>query len=351
MRNIYFLLGFIWLIFSCNHKSNRPSKIEHAFYYWKNTGIDQDNVSQLKKLNVQKLYVKLFEVDYSDVKGNFPFSKNQPGSYDFKNLDSIDVVPCVFIKNGIFQYNDDKMLDQLADNIVYLINKYSVDVDYNGVKTPIFTYNEIQIDCDWTASTKDKYFYLLKKIKSLSKKNLSCTLRLYPYKYSDKMGVPPVDKAMLMCYNLIKPLTNQDKNSILDNAELKKYFNERIDYPLHLDVALPTFYWTQLYQNNHFVQLLDLCSKEVKSFATVVKPFWYRIERDTSINYELYLKAGDQLKCEEVSVKEINEAIDVLKSHVRFDDETTVSLFDLDRSTFKTYTHEEIDGFYNRFRN
>ena len=66
---------------------------------------------------------------------------------------------------------------------------------------------EIQIDCDWTKSTKDKYFYLLKKIKELSKKEISCTLRLYPYKYPEIMGVPPVDKAMLMCYNLIKPLS------------------------------------------------------------------------------------------------------------------------------------------------
>ena len=142
-----------------------------------------------------------------------------------------------------------------------VINKYCYYENYDKTKDKIFDFNEIQIDCDWTKYSKEKYFYLLKKIKELSDKKLSCTLRLYPYKYPDIMGVPPVDKATLMCYNLIKPLSQQNKNSILDIEELKKYLNEKKSSPLHLDIVLPTFYWTQLYQNNQFVQLLGLTLK------------------------------------------------------------------------------------------
>jgi len=194
-----------------------------------------------------------------------------------------------------------------------------------------------------------KVFLFIEKNKRIVKKELSCTLRLYPYKYPDIMGVPPVDKATLMCYNLIKPLSQKDKNSILDIDEMKKYLNEKKSYPVHLDIALPTFYWTQLYQNNRFEQLVELSTNEVKSFAINVKPLWYQVEKDTSINYQTHLKAGDQLKCEDVSVSTIQEAISIIKKNVSFDKNTTISLFDLDSSTFKQYSNEEISSFYDAF--
>ena len=348
MKKLFVFVLLSTCCFSCQN-DNKVENVERAFYYWKGYSLGQESLSQINKLKVKKLYVKLFEVDYSETRGNFPYEKNRPSQYDFKELDSVKIVPTVFIKNGIFQYNDEKSLDKLADNIVFLINKYSSSFDYSGKKEQIFTYDEIQIDCDWTKSTKDKYFYLLKKIKALSQKELSCTLRLYPYKYKDIMGIPPVDKAILMCYNLIKPLSQQDKNSILDSEELKKYLNEKKSYPLHLDIALPTFYWTQLYQNNRFMKLVDLSANEVKSFTKNVKPLWYQVEKDTSINYETYLKAGDQLKCEEVSASTILEAISIIKKTVPLDKNTTISLFDLDSSTFKQYSNEELSSFYDAF--
>lgn len=348
MKRIF--LGVINVLFliSCNSK-HKVEHVERAFYYWKsNSNIGTENEIQLKQLQVKKLYVKLFEVDYSEVRGNFPFEKNKISRYELQNTDSLKIIPTIFIKNGIFQYNDEKSLDQLADNIVFLIDKYSKD-EYDE-KVKVFEYDEIQIDCDWTKSTKDKYFYLLKKIKELSKKELSCTLRLYPYKYQEIMGVPPVDKATLMCYNLIKPLSQKGKNSILDIDELKKYLNVETTYPIHLDVALPVFYWTQLYQNNQFTKLLDLSTNEVKEFAKETEPMWYRVEKDTNFNYgETYLKAGDQIKSEEISAETINEAITIIKKYVNLDKTTTIALFDLDSSTFKQYTNEEISSFYGSF--
>jgi hypothetical protein len=330
--------------FSCANKT-KVENVERAFYHWKSNYLGQENISQIKKLNVRKLYIKFFEVDYSEALGNYPFEKNRPNQYDLQKLDSIKIVPTIFIKNGIFQYNDEKSLDKLADNIAFLIDKYSTEEGNRNQK--IFEYDEIQIDCDWTKSSKEKYFYLLKKIKQYSHKYISCTLRLYPYKYPDIMGIPPVDKATLMCYNLIKPLSQKNKNSILEIEELKKYLNERKAYPIHLDIALPTFYWTQLYQNDQFTQLIDLNTNEIKQFAKLVKPLWYQVERDTSINYKTYLRVGDQLKCEEVSTNTLYKAIDTIKEYVDLDKNITISLFDLDRSTFNQYSDEEISNFYN----
>lgn len=343
------LLGLVSLfLFSCNKQENKNIKIEKAFYYWKsNSSLREVGLKDLNELGVKKLYVKLFEVDYNEVQGNYPYEKNRLSTYELEKTDSVQVVPTVFIKNGIFQYNDEKSLDKLADNIVFLIDKYHKE-EYGDSKV-IFNYDEIQIDCDWTKTTKDKYFYLLKKIKSLSGKQLSCTLRLYPYKYPDIMGVPPVDKAMLMCYNLIQPLTNKDQNSILDIAELKKYLNEKRNYAVHLDIALPIFYWSQLYKNNQFQQLVPLTENEVKGFAKALKPLWYQVEKDTTINYQTYLQTGDQIKCESVSIQTLQEAIAIIKDNVALDENTTISLFDLNEGTFKQFNHEEYTSLYNAF--
>lgn len=347
MKYILLLLILASCFISCTN-TKKVETVERAFYFWKKSSLQLENGKELNRLNIRKIYIKLFEVDYSESRGNFPYSKNRPSAYDYKEYDSITFVPTIFIKNEIFPYNDEQSLDKLADNIVYLIEKYSTDEMIHG-RASIFAYDEIQLDCDWTKSTKVKYFYLLKKIKELSKKKISCTLRLYPYKYPDIMGVPPVDKVTLMCYNLIKPLSQQSKNSILDIEELKKYLNEFRTYPVHVDIALPTFYWTQHYQNNRFIRLMDISTNEVKKFATVVKPLWYQVERDTSINYDIYLKAGDQLKCEDVPAAAITEVISIIKKNVALDKNITVSLFDLDDSTFAQYTHEELSGFFSDF--
>lgn len=348
MKKIFFLVFIVVLLLSCKN-DNKVVTVERAFYCWQDRYLESEIIKHLKDVQISKLYVKLFEVDYTEALGNYPFSKNKPSTYSFSDLDSIQIVPVIFIKNEIFKFNDEKSLDKLADNIVFLIEKYSYDIDYYNNKEKIFNYDEIQIDCDWTKSTKDKYFYLLTKIKQLSNKKMSCTLRLYAYKYPDIMGIPPVDKASLMCYNLMKPLSEKNKNSILDISEFKKYLNKKRSYPIHLDIALPSFFWTQLYQNNQFVSLIDFCPKDVISFAKQVKPFWYVVEKDTNINYDFYLKTGDQLKCEDVSAETINQAIDLIKKYVSLDKNTTISFFDLDKNTFNQYTDEEFSHFYSRF--
>ena len=268
MRKYLGIILFVNLFYSCQTESKVES-VERSFYVWGSSNFDQSVKDNLNKQKIKKLYIKYFEVAYSETMGNFPQDKLSIYSYEFQDIDSLQIVPTIFIKNEIFSFNDEKKLDALADNIVYLITKFNNEkLEKNTIV------DEIQIDCDWTKTTRKKYFYLLKKIKQISKKEISCTLRLYPYKYSDLMGVPPVDKVTLMCYNLIKPLTNNDQNSILDINELKLYLDKKRDYPLHIDIALPVFNWTQLYQNNQFAGLKQIDKSQIQTFAKLVKPMW-----------------------------------------------------------------------------
>lgn len=346
VKKIFLFLPLLFLIFSC--ENTKVEKVENAFYYWKSNDYPSSSNKEKDILidqNIKKLYVKFFEVDYTDAMGNFPISKTSfsLNSYcDEKSTNSYEVIPTVYIKNIVFQKSAEKDLDQLADNVNFLINKYTNE------RLDSLKVSEIQIDCDWTASTKDKYFYFLKKLKPISQKEISATLRLYPYKYPDKMGVPPVDKVTLMCYNLINPLADQSKNSILDLKELESYLNTAKKYPLHLDVALPVYSWMQVYQNNQFTNVLyDV--KDIKPHLKEIKPLWYEVQKDTVINYETYLRTGDKIKYEEITADKINKAIAIIRKNIKFDKEITVTLFHLDEKQLNNYTDEEISHFYSDF--
>ncbi|MFC6269008.1 hypothetical protein [Frigoriflavimonas asaccharolytica] len=339
---LFLIIPTILLFNSCESK---VEKVIPAFYYWKSDSYFSDKEKEITdEQNIQKMYVKFFEVDYSDALGNFPIAKTNfsANNYCNDNKFEYEIIPTVYLKNIVFKKSTKAELVQLADDVNFLINKYTKErLDSLEIK-------EFQMDCDWTESTKDNYFYFLKELKKVSSKSLSCTLRLYPYKYPDKMGVPPVDKATLMCYNLINPLENSAKNSILDLDELKSYLSGKQNYPLHLDVALPLYSWSQLYQNNQFQKII-YTGKEFQKSMKKIKPLWYEVTKDTAIDYETYLKVGDKIKYEEIDANTINKAISILKNELRMDKEITVSLFHLDENQLSNYSNEEISSFYSSF--
>jgi hypothetical protein len=339
MNKISLLIIVTFTFLSC---ANKIENIDRAFYYWKsdNWQLSQKEDSIRDVLKVNKLYVKFFEVDHSDAIGNFPISKTNLRIYN--KSDSLNVIPTIYLKNSVFNSSKGS-LDTLADNVNFLINKYCNE-KFRNTK-PI---TELQMDCDWTLKTKDNYFYFLKKLKDISKKQISCTLRLYPYKYRDKMGVPPVDKVTLMCYNLMNPLESHNKNSILDLEVLNSYLNTKSKYPLPIDIALPVYSWMQVYQNNRFTNVLYTNNKEIKKILKEVKPFWFEVTKDTVVN-QTYLRIGDKIKFEEISTDKIINTIELIKKNVKFEKNTTIALFHLDEQQLDNYSYEELSRFYSDF--
>lgn len=337
------LLAFLPLLFlACENKSH-VTQVDRAFYYWKSTGGNNlaytDSLSRYLKL--KKLYVKFFEVEHDALMGNNPTVKTNLREYD--SISASEIIPTVYIRNEVFLKTSQKGLDSLADNVHFLIDKFLTD-RFPAFKAGV---KEYQMDCDWTPKYKDNFFYFLKKLKQVSHKQLSCTLRLYPYKYPDKMGVPPVDKAMLMCYNLSHPLEHKDSNSILDTDELKSYLKGSEKYPLHLDVALPVYSWALLYQNETFKGII-YNTQFIDSTYAPVRPMWYRATQDKNVD-EFFIRKGDLLKKETVDAAAINKAIAMVKEYVALKDTVTVSLFYLDNEQLKPYKYEEIAGFYSAF--
>ena len=332
------------VVFAACKQSDK--NIQRGFYYWKSNEsyFDSTEIQALEKLKVNNLYVKFFEVENSEIYGVQPVSKT---SINFVYIHDVRtkvfIIPVIFIKNEVLKNISRPALDSLADNILFLLSqKYKDKVGYDQI------FEELQIDCDWTAATRDNYFMLLKLLKKQSGKIISCTLRLYPYKYSDIMGVPPVDKATLMCYNLNNPLENENKNSILDVSELKKYLDRKTDYPLKLDFVLPINSWALCFQNNRFAGILRNLDN-IKTFAVAEKPLWFRVVRDTIID-DIFLREGDKIKYEEATEKELKELAQLLKTSIGTSDGTTISFFHLDKNSLNRYSNETLDNLYNSFQ-
>lgn len=337
----------IGLTCSCKKKDTHI-KVERAFYYWKSSGysLEEDEESQLKSLGVKKLYVKFFEVEPDPIFVNKPISKTSLHFWaNNDTLSKVEIVPTVYIHNQTLYNLSPPGIDSLADNIVFLIQKYYKE----QVRRDGHTFKEIQIDCDWTKKTRNNYFALLKGVKKKAGTQLSCTLRLYPYKYDNAMGVPPADKAMLMCYNLMNPLASDNKNSILDNEEFKKYLKSNKRYPLHLDIALPIYSWAQVYRNNMFSGVINTTASNLLLYVKPIKPLWYEVQTDVEMDGYL-LRQGDQLKIEDVTNNTLTQTISLLKKHIDFDSTVTVSFFHLTAKNLK-YSNETLDSLYTSFSN
>lgn len=345
-RGLGLILALITLIAGCREK--RPARnIERSFYYWKSLfRLGQSDKVLLQDLNISRLYVKYFDVSWNGrTKQPMPMAiiKFPNATADFKEL---KIIPTVFITNDCIEKMDTSQVYSTAEKIFLLIKQICNSNNLPGTK-------EIQLDCDWNASTKNKYFALLRSMHHFTaaeNKSLSATIRLYQCKYPGKTGIPPVDRGLLMCYNMGTLKSLSTHNSILEAAELKKYTTGISSYPLPLDVALPLFEWKVLFRNNIYRGLISELptSSLLKNPAVKSSGNRYTISYDTTLGgYDL--KAGDILRDEQVMFDEIIESVNDLSQRLKSEG-FTVSLYHLDSLTLSKYSLHELETIFDHFR-
>ena len=340
-----FIAGIMIILSACSDGGSRS--VTRAFYYWKSGDIRLFENHIFEESNAQKLYIKIFEITLDDLEGAIPQSKAYT-EFTKEFLDQAEIVPTIFIENDVIAKSTTEQLDELAKNTVSLTEKFIND-KLKANSNDVLRCNEIQIDCDWMASSKESYFKFLKAIKKYSDKQISCTVRLYPYKFTKEMGVPPVDRVMLLCYNLLNPKNHSDKNTILDLEELKKYVQTDNNYPLPLDVGLPAYSSCYMFVNGKFDEVRHAVPEDLEEI-TLEKTgkLWYTVERDTSFKYDYY-KGGQQIKIERVSAKLLLDATKMIVDNVELDDELTVAIYHLDENELNQYKHETLDSVYLLF--
>lgn len=331
---------------ACHHNKKQEKIIEPSFYYWKSVlNIGHYEKQKMDSLHIKTLYIKLFDVDWDEGSHQpVPVAKLQHAA-GYKLPDSITVIPTVFITNECLLQMDTAQIAPLANNIYSLIQGIINTNGYNSIA-------EIQLDCDWSSATKEKYFALLKKTKALWQNSvipLSATIRLHQIKFMEKAGIPPVDKGLLMCYNMGNLKSVSATNSILDPEEVRKFSARIGNYPLPLDVALPLFEWKVFFRNGEYKGLIkDLPDDSLKSSTIQQTKNIYTFTKDTSIQHYSF-REGDVLRNETSSMKDILATTALLSSKLK-NTRCRVALFHLDSLILSKYSTHELESIYSGLR-
>ncbi|MEP6928534.1 MAG: hypothetical protein ABI850_00930 [Flavobacterium sp.] len=378
MKNVIFILLFVTLN---GAGCDKEHEVVRSFCYWKtNLNFEKEDDSLIKTLNVKQMYVRFFDVDWN------PYAKEPLPVATIRdiNLSESDpeITPSIFITNEVVLKSNKKQLDSLASRIAKRIQEIGVTINeskantrankivypenyykktdykrlnYDSVKSLELAklkvdFKEILIDCDWTEKSKDNYFYLLKEIKkNSSRSKIAATIRLWQYKYADKAGTPPVDKGLLMCYNLTKPEDFKTKNSIGTSAELEQYITHA-DYKLKLDIALPLYSWAVVFRGNQFKGILsdydNLMSDTIKLKKTSADKY---VLQDDILVGQTYLRNGDEIRIEKISDEELDKMISIIKSKIKVDNQTRVTFFSFDKKYINDYGTQKISDYYARF--
>ncbi len=334
---VFFLSIFVF--FSCKQAVPMQQKVLiPSFYYWKTTlNWGKTEAALANDTKLKKLYIRFFDVEWSKDAGAIPRGSIAAHWADFPK--EIAVVPVVFIRHTVFlQDTTAEKLEKLAKNLSFKISQIADKQ----------TFKEIQIDCDWTPSTRDAYFLFLKILKRQHPQcQITVTLRLWQSKYRTKAGIPPCDRVTLMTYNFERPNQKNIQNSILDIKEATAYLGKQATYPLPMDVALPLFAWAVHFKNNEFSALLSLPAPEILTnklyFAQENEKNWFTCQRDTLLS-DTYIRTGERLRYERASAEDIVKIKD-LALQLSPQDTVYMTLFHFDQSTLSNYAPKNMQSF------
>lgn len=215
----------------------QPDAADNGVYYWRtDLRLDSTELTFLRQHDIRKVYCRYFDVVMRDGQpmpnATITFSDTLPAG--------IELVPTVYITEDCMHQPH----DSLAARIVRRIHQMNQTNDIRGVR-------EIQIDCDYTARSRQLYYDFLREISHAWKpqtsnlkpqtSTLSATIRLHQL----SMPAPPADYGVLMLYNTGDPRRFRERNPVLDLRDVSPYLNRLDDYPLPLAAAYPVYRWVR----------------------------------------------------------------------------------------------------------
>ena len=252
MRKFRILLLFlaVMLLAACHQPKPTAMQNVNAVYYWR-TDLRLDSVERdfLGKHHIQKVYCRYFDVVMnSEEEGPVP---NATITFSDTLPEGIEIVPTVYITENCMHQKH----KGLAEKLVRRIQQMNETNDIHAVR-------EIQIDCDYTARSRQTFYEFLKEAVSCwqlaaSEKEpiannqkpitniVSATIRLHQLQITP----PPVDYGVLMVYNTGDPQRFMERNPILDLRDVKPYLRWLDDYALPLAAAYPVFSWQRTIHN------------------------------------------------------------------------------------------------------
>jgi len=251
----YLFLLILFSFASCS--TDEPEVKRRAMYYWNTTfGIDSVKEQFLKEHSIERLYVRYFDVVMTEGEP----MPNATIQFDSAVSCKLEIVPTVYIHNECMRQPAVGLADKLLKRLLQMNETHSIG-----------KVNEIQIDCDWTQTTRQNFFSFLEELHALTKTKgitLSATIRLHQL----TQPVPPVDRGVLMVYNT-GDLTKIDvEKPILDIEAVKPYLKHLDQYDLKMASAYPIYKWEIVFRNGKFVDIIheegDIPMLETDSVVT-----------------------------------------------------------------------------------
>ena len=344
VRNCSLLLALI--LFLGLSSCSDSQEVRPSFYHWKSRfSPGGSELDALQYLAVNRLYIRYFDVDLAPGgEAARPISKLQ-STASFP--DNTELVPCIFVTNRCMKALEQDAIPALAENIFDQIFSLQGQFDFPSP-------NEVQIDCDWTPSTQERYFSLLDHLRPLLTEKgcqLSCTIRLHQYKYPEQTGVPEVDRGMLMVYNVGNLDDPNEENSIFDLGTIGSYLGPNIEYPLPLDVALPIFGWGVLIREGKPIRLLNnLHLEDALTDSLLKKTGPTQVEvLQSHYFYGRYLYAGDKIRFESVSAGDLLAGARLVAEAMPKQANRYIALYHLDSLSIQKYALDTLEIVYRAF--
>jgi hypothetical protein len=329
---------------SASARSADAPPSQRAFYYWRTTfRLSPAEQRALGELGVSRLYLRVFDVEWNAVESAPSMIGKVVPASDARVPAGIEVVPVVFLRDEVFRRSA-RTTGTLARDVWAEVLRRA---ELFGV-TP----RELQLDCDWTDTTRDAFFAFLAALRATAKIPLGATIRLHQIKYRERTGVPPVERGMLMFYNMGKFSADPEARAIFDPASAARYLARVAEYPLALDVALPIWSWTVHLRDDRVEGLLQSTDPDelaAQPFLTRAAPDRYVAIRSAFLHGTM-IREGDVLKIEVTGPAEALAAAEQIAPHLADDPRRTVSLFDLSERNLARHAAATLDQVFRAVR-
>ncbi|MBL7806340.1 MAG: hypothetical protein JNN28_00900 [Saprospiraceae bacterium] len=294
------------------------------------------------------MYIKILDIGKNASSGAIePYSRLE--LRDSALWQSRQIIPCVFITNEVFDGISPEKKEWLAGKIAAAAKDFA-------------PFKEFQVDCDWTAGTRQAYFLFLNHLRKQLPQSttLSATIRLHQYKFPQNTGVPPVDRGMLMFYNTGDVDEESERNSIFHPAEAQKYLNGAPKkYAIPLDLALPLFSWAQVFREGELWKIIPgpLPLAEMRSGGkylehTTLEPFpaqLWEVQDGTFLGGH-YLRPGDRLRVSAIPETLLLESARLARQ-LDLADDARLAFFHLGIAPKEYYSAQKLDQVCKTVRN
>lgn len=345
LKKIFVILFFLLMLLSCTYNPSFHND-GNGIYYWRTTlSLNDAERKFLKKHNVTRMYIKFFDVgeDFgaSDAriipKATIQFKDSLPTE--------IEIVPTIYITTSAMeamQLKEEEYAEKIFRRIHAICRR-------NGIE-----FKELQLDCDWTKSTRKYFFKLCEEVKQCmdSTQTLSSTIRLHQLTQSP----PPVDKGVLMVYNTGNLMKMTTANSIFSRRDIEPYLmdNRLENYALPLDVAYPAYGWSVMFHPGkdkfYFNRIMRQTDFSSYSGLKQIDKNMFEATEDINLNPEndtwngVY--KGCRIRLERPTAREILEIKGMIEKRLKDKSHRNI-LYHLDESQLSHYSDNEIDKIYS----